>query len=233
MEDPPRDIDPGETFPETSPETFPIPSIIDMSWKPPGIKYVPVPYYMRDRERDEIAGRDRTDPPRTTLPRLEENQRAQVSTNESDSGASFPIPSITGIDPDPCDDPYGPPGQPGERLYTVLITKLNRAEAKHLRRQIRNQGLGAFSDIQWALKDFVRIPRAYRRGQLGDSYVCRGNREGVDSALRQERLKHRPDRRTVMIVEQDGGVLSIKELIPIHPQTRTTAVLKIFEMFEV
>lgn len=221
---PTRDIDLGVTFA--------IPSIMDLSWKPDNIDSVP--YYLTECERDDIAERAQEKPPRKTLPRLEENQQAQISTDESNSGQSCPIPSITGIGPDPCDDTYDPPGEPGERFYTVLITKLDHDEAKELRRLIRNQGLGAFCDLQWSLKKFKAKPRAYRKGDLGDSYVCRGNREGVDSALMRERTRTRPEnRRNVMIVEQDGGELSIEELIPLGYQTRTLAVLKIFEMFEV
>lgn len=228
VEDPLRDNDPGET----SPETFPIPSIIDMSWKPPGFKYVP--YYMIEDERLDIAEREQGKPPRKTLPRLEENLWAQVSTNQSDSGESYSIPSIMNIDRDPCDEPYDPPG---ERLYTVLLTKLDRREAQDLRDQIRNQGLGAFSDPEWSFLRTVigRVPRFRRNDEESTaSSISRGNREGVDEAmLRERRRKKSEKRRNVMIVEQDGGELSIEELIPIGIQSRTNAVLKIFEMFEV
>lgn len=216
-QNPPGNIDQGETFP--------IPLFIGQK-DPKAQKEWILPSKTPSKDLFDLDARVRI-----------QIQRGQNSPNNSNPGETHPIPSIIGIDLGRSNGPYDPHQEP---LYTTLHTRLSRTEAKDLRVQIRTRGLDVFSEPQWEpimhkrgagwqLKSHVG-----RKGEIFTN-IRRSNRRGINAAMRQDDFRN--SKRLSMTVERDGGEVLVEGIICGKPPQRiltpTSILLEIFEGFQV
>lgn len=144
------------------------------------------------------------------------------------------------MDRNPSDGPDEPHE---EAFYAILTTTLSRGMAEDLCQQIRNDGLGAFSDQHW---EFVRRRNAYGWGfrnlsLQNDSHIvatvshgtrCRVHeRFKIDERTARERTG--ADRRHTMIVQKDGGEVLVEGLMLFQGRWLYSTVLEVFQGFEV
>ena len=212
-------------------ETFPIPSVIQVNRDPsqdgPYEREMGLPDFIT--YRGPKSNTPRRDGPHPDLEE-DEGQRAQGSPDSSIRGQLRPILSIMDMDPDPYNGPYEPHE---EHLYAVLTTNLGRDEARCFREQVRNSGWGAFSVSPWTFEWHQGATRFRHkdRGKTATS-ITHGNIEVFKQWLQQEMQKTVKKRRRMMIVQSDGGEVSVEGLVPERNHTSTFAVLEIFEEFE-
>lgn len=212
-------------------ESIPIPSIIDtrhdLSHGPYEQKTGQPEYFMPSVDPDQIL--------------LDHDSEVMVQTEEvqssPDNSKPGPIPPIMGMHQDLGDGP----DDPHQDSYTVLTTRLSRAEAKVLRDQIRNSGLDAFAAPEWeATPDRPRYPgwkffkHSERNILESASTVHHDNRKGINHFLVQEDRRTQKSRRLTMVVQRDGGEVKLENLVP-RPRQRLTAIVlnHLFVDFEV
>lgn len=167
-------------------------------------------------------------------------QQGEDIPNNSNPGETHPIPSIMATSPDPEDGPYDPHE---ERSYTVLITKLGRTEAKDLREHVRNNGLDAFCSPPWEnvsgnVRENVRekgwsFRMSHKTLQESLTYVCSGNRRGLNEHLSRQMDKGRHKARVWMVVQWDGGEVRIEGSVPKGRHNNFSALIEVFDQFQV
>lgn len=233
-ENPPGDVEPGETFP--------IPSAIDTD---PDRENEP---YVLQRTQTNLVFPCKRPKERLRAYSWKVENQIEKSQNfliSSEPGETFPIPSIKDVKLDTSDGPYEPCE---ERFYPLLVTRLNRTEAKKLRKQVRYSGWDAIYTFPWIF--FEEVPNKgtigwqFRRNdnpQLDTlTYICGGNQEGIRRQMVEEGKVPWDRRRIMMIVQRDGGEVRVDGLVAKAPKGKpttvgnpNTAALDLFDQFEV
>lgn len=220
-ENPPGDVEPGS----------PISSVIkDRNTGP---------YELQDHQSNLIVPSEKSVDKRLDYDKKLEAQaeKDQKFLTSSNPGETFPIQSIMNVEPDTSDGPYDPCE---ERLYTLMTTKLNRTEAKKLRKKVRDSGWDPFDGPPW--EPIVRPQNRttgwqFRRADINQrnclTSICSGNRLGIHSLLLLEGRSPWRTRRFLTIVQRDGGEVHINGLLAKPKRSTTAAALEVFDKFEV